>query len=518
MRFFQNFSIKSKLIGIILLVSILTLGTGFTLVIINNIETFKEDMLNNILVNARLFGDNCVTAMVFEDKKGAAEILQKLETIPSIMNGYVYDESGDLFAVYNRSGNKIIPPRLNEKPAAEFKGKYLHVVQPVIYQGQKYGTIYLRASTVVLDNKIKNYLITMMSLMVGLMLLSYFLAHKLQKILSGPILKLVNVTKKISKKADFSVRVEKEGNDEIGALYDGFNEMMEQIQMRRQERDKAEEELRNHQEHLEDLVKNRTSELEEKTLELEQANRRLKEADRLKSIFLASMSHELRTPLNSIIGFTGIILQGMSGEINEEQRKQLTMVKNSSNHLLSLINDLLDISKIESGKVELSLEEFGFNEVVEEVVDAFSPKISEKGLEFSMDIPEGIQLFSDRRRVKQVFMNLVSNAIKFTDQGSVKISGGILKDKILEVRVTDTGIGIKKEDLNKLFKPFQQIDASLTKRYEGTGLGLHLTKKLVALLGGNISAKSEYSKGSEFTFTLPLKYEEEQRNEKDSGG
>ena len=259
-------------------------------------------------------------------------------------------------------------------------------------------------------------------------------------------------------------------------------------------------------------------EIQKYTSELEKANILLKQADQYKSIFLASMSHELRTPLNSIIGFTGIILQGMSGEINEEQKKQLTMVKNSSNHLLSLINDLLDISKIEAGKVELSLEEFRLNDVVGEVIETFSTKVKEKGLGLLWEKTEVITLFSDRRRMRQILMNLLSNAIKFTDRGSVKIATGILEDRILEMRITDTGIGIKKEDMNKLFQPFQQIDMDLTKKHKGTGLGLHLTKKLVALLGGDISAESEYGRGSEFIFTLPLKYKKEQRNEENTGG
>ncbi len=268
-------------------------------------------------------------------------------------------------------------------------------------------------------------------------------------------------------------------------------------------------ELRKHQEHLEGLVKERTSGLEEKTIELEQANIRLQEMDRLKSVFLASMSHELRTPLNSIIGFTGIMLQGMAGEVNEEQRKQLTMVENSASHLLSLINDVLDISKVEAGKVELSLEEFRLDGIAGEVVETLSPAANEKGLELVTEVPDGVMLFSDRRRMKQVLMNLAVNAVKFTDQGNVTIAARVPGDENLEIRVTDTGMGIKKEHMDKLFQPFPQIDVSLNKRHEGTGLGLHLSKKLVNLLGGDISAKSEYGRGSEFTFTIPLRYNKE---------
>jgi signal transduction histidine kinase len=246
--------------------------------------------------------------------------------------------------------------------------------------------------------------------------------------------------------------------------------------------------------------------------ELTKANLRLQEMDRLKSVFLASMSHELRTPLNSIIGFTGIMLMGMAGELNEEQKRQLTMVKNSANHLLSLINDVLDISKIEAGKIELLPEEFSLDDVVREVIENVSPMATGKNLEVTTELPKDIKLFSDRRRIKQVLINLVSNAVKFTDQGSVKIAGRVLGDNNLEIRVIDTGRGIKEEDMGKLFQPFQRIDMSLAKSYtEGTGLGLYLTRNLANLLRGNIRAKSEYGKGSEFIFTVPLRYEGEKQ-------
>lgn len=257
-------------------------------------------------------------------------------------------------------------------------------------------------------------------------------------------------------------------------------------------------------------IKKAENELEEKTEDLRQANIRLQEADRLKSIFLASMSHELRTPLNSIIGFTGILLMGMVGEISDEQKQHLSKVERNANHLLSLINDILDISKIEAGKAEVSLEEFELGGVVREVIDSVSPMMKEKGLELITDVPDSILLLSDRRRVKQILMNLVSNAVKFTDQGNIKIAAKVIENEKVEIRVTDTGIGIKAEEMNKLFNPFQQIDISLTKRHEGTGLGLYLCKRLLALLGGDIRAKSEYGKGSEFTLIIPLKIEEKQ--------
>ena len=240
----------------------------------------------------------------------------------------------------------------------------------------------------------------------------------------------------------------------------------------------------------------------ERTEELSRTNIRLKELDRLKSMFIASMSHELRTPLNSIIGFTGIIMQGIAGEITEEQIKQLTFVKNSANHLLALINDIIDVSKIEAGNVELFIEEFDLSSLLQEVKDSLTVAADKKGLKMPLNMPEKLVIKSDERRVKQIIVNLVGNAVKFTDKGKIDVKVE-KKDKMVEVSVRDTGIGMREEDLDGLFKAFSQIHVGRTE--EGTGLGLYLSKKIADLLGGDISAESEFGKGSKFTFTLPLK-------------
>jgi PAS domain S-box-containing protein len=271
------------------------------------------------------------------------------------------------------------------------------------------------------------------------------------------------------------------------------------------EQKQAEEKMRQYADKLEQRVAKRTAQLEEKAKELEQANSQLKRADQLKSVFLASMSHELRTPLNSIIGFTGILLMEMAGKLNDEQKKQLKMVKDSADHLLNLINDILDISWIEAGRVDLSLEKFLLNDVLNEVTEIFSSQAAQKGLELIVNIPGKIFLFNDMRRIKQILINLVSNAVKFTEQGRITITSTILPDEKVEISVADTGIGIKEEFKDKLFNPFQQVDVNLTKQFEGTGLGLYLCKSLVNLLGGEISAQSQYKKGSVFIVILPLK-------------
>jgi len=262
-----------------------------------------------------------------------------------------------------------------------------------------------------------------------------------------------------------------------------------------EKRTRAEEALYKVHEELEVKVMERTS-------QLAQANLRLQELDQLKSMFIASMSHELRTPLNSIIGFSGVILQGIAGEVTEEQRKQLRIVKRSAYHLLDLINDIIDVSKIEAEKVELSIEHFDLPSLVREVKESFTLAAQEHGLALVLSTPDNLTIESDKRRVRQILANIVNNALKFTDQGKVEIKV-IKKGGVVKVLVMDTGIGIREKDMGRLLKAFSRIRTEGRIR-EGSGLGLYLSMKIADLLGGGISVESEFGKGSTFTFTLPL--------------
>jgi len=255
-------------------------------------------------------------------------------------------------------------------------------------------------------------------------------------------------------------------------------------------------ELDKYRGHLEELVRERTA-------ELEVAKTKAESADRLKSAFLATMSHELRTPLNSIIGFTGILLQRLGGPLNEEQDKQLKMVYNSARHLLELINDVLDISKIEAQQLNVVREDFSLCESVEKVARASQPLAQKKGIELSLMMDSRIgSIKSDRRRVEQILLNLIGNAVKFTDEGFVRITGKRTENRI-EIEVQDSGIGIKQENMGKLFSAFQQLEDTITRKHEGTGLGLSISQKLAFLLGGKIEAHSEWGRGSTFCLILP---------------
>ncbi len=242
-----------------------------------------------------------------------------------------------------------------------------------------------------------------------------------------------------------------------------------------------------------------------RTEELRLARDAAQSADRLKSAFLATMSHELRTPLNSIIGFSGILAQGLAGPLNAEQAKQLGMVRRSASHLLALINDVLDLSKIEAGQLQLFVEEFDVREAVEKVAALVQPQADAKELELSTVIGQEVgSLASDRRRVEQILLNLLSNALKFTEQGQVCVEV-TQTPRGLRFAVTDTGPGIAPEDLPRLFLPFSQVDAGLDRRHEGTGLGLSICKRLVEHLGGTIEVTSARGEGSTFRFELPLR-------------
>jgi PAS domain S-box-containing protein len=248
---------------------------------------------------------------------------------------------------------------------------------------------------------------------------------------------------------------------------------------------------------LEDRVRLRTAELVE-------ARDAAESADRLKSAFLATMSHELRTPLNSIIGFTGIVLQGLAGPLNKEQEKQLGMVQNSSRHLLALINDVLDISKIEAGQLDIYCASFPLLPAIQKTVFAIMPLAGKKGIAVRTELsPEVNEIVSDQRRVEQILLNLLGNAVKFTDQGEVVVQCRRHNDWIVTT-IRDTGIGIDPRYRQSIFEPFRQADTGLARKREGTGLGLSICKRLVELLGGYISLESTLDQGSTFSVRLPL--------------
>jgi two-component system sensor histidine kinase/response regulator len=248
------------------------------------------------------------------------------------------------------------------------------------------------------------------------------------------------------------------------------------------------------------------AELETINGEIALKNLELAEASRMKSAFIANMSHELRTPLNAIIGFTGALLMKLPGPLTVDQDRQLNTIRTSARHLLSLINDILDVAKIEAGKVTLTLERVQCQELLTQTADTLRPLAAQKGLDLSLALPDQpIVIDSDKRALTQIIINLVNNAIKFTDHGSVKVLLAQRMDGerlVTEFSVADSGSGIKPEDQPKLFQAFSQLDSTSTRHVEGAGLGLYLCQNLANLLGGKLSFSSEFGRGSVFTLTL----------------
>ena len=237
---------------------------------------------------------------------------------------------------------------------------------------------------------------------------------------------------------------------------------------------------------------------------IQEKNVELENASLAKDRFLAGMSHELRTPLNAILGFTGTLLMRLPGPLLDEQVDQLETIQSSARHLLSLINDMLDLAKIESGKVELQSEPVVLQTVIDEVLNALRALANDKGLDLSRVVPETeIVIHTDRRALRQILINLANNAIKYTDTGFVRVEIGTNGSGV-DISIVDSGIGIKPEHQQKLFLAFETVDPSSTRRFEGAGLGLHLSQKLAVLLGGRVRLSSAFGEGSTFTVTLPL--------------
>jgi signal transduction histidine kinase/CheY-like chemotaxis protein len=335
-------------------------------------------------------------------------------------------------------------------------------------------------------------------------LLAIFITNFIvRRFIRKPLNTLVEATHRFAKGE--MPQIEKYPSDEIGTLIQTFNSMVNEVAKSKME---LEKELTRRARLLE--------ERDELVALLQKANKQLKELDTLKSAFIANMSHELRTPMNAIIGYTDLLLDEIDGPLNEDQKASLKKVAANARHLLQLINDVLDISKIESGKIELRLKEVDLREIIEGIMVTFEPLIIKKGLTFSLSIESGAEkLYVDEDKTKQILINLISNAVKFTHQGGITITAKVSergKDKdgnpqFIEIAVTDTGIGIKKEDLDKIFDKFAQADVSTTRQYEGTGLGLSIVRGLTALHKGMVWAESEVGKGSTFYVLLPFKKE-----------
>jgi len=486
----SDWSIRQKLIGFATATTAVALLLAVAGLLTYDYYTFREAKLTSAAAITELVGLNSAASLTFEDKEGARKLLQSLRVKPAVVGACLYRADGTLFVCYERTGaaGTFMPPPPRDDSGA-FEDNRLRVFRKIVLDGELVGRIYVESDLSELRARLVSFawilgVILIASIAVTLMLSSY-----LERIISGPILRLAEVAYRVSTLKDYTVRAAGHGTDEVGRLVIGFNEMLATIQSRDQQ--------------LEQDLRLRTR----MNAELAVATKHAEEGSRAKSEFLANMSHEIRTPMNGIIGMTELAL---ATELTSEQREYLSMVKSSADALVTVINDVLDFSKIEAGKLELDPVNFALRSVLDDTIKSLALRAHQKGLELlcrvGPDVPETV--LGDPGRLRQVLLNLVGNAVKFTEQGEVLVQvtldGETDEGVDLHFEVRDTGIGIPAEKQTTIFEAFAQADGSTTRKYGGTGLGLTIATKLVTMMNGQISVESEAGHGTTFHFTARL--------------
>jgi len=503
-----NNSISRKLTWMNMLVSGAALLLACASFITYDMVTFRATMVRNLSTQAQIIGSNSVSALLFNDPQSAENTLSALKAAHNILSAGIYSKDGVLFASYSRNPgdhNLAIPSLLRGQLEIHwFKNKEVVLVRSIVFEGKPTGTVCIRSDVKELDSRLKRYVV-IASIVLAVCLVAVLLVSSIfRRAVADPIIQLAEVARAVSREKNYAVRAPRTNDSgELAILIDAFNEMLVQIQQN-------ERALREARDDLEQRVVERTAELEKAKREVEtfsfsilRAKEELERASKFKDQFLSTMSHELRTPLNAVLGFSELLTEERYGPLNERQQRYIKHIHTGGKHLLRLINDILDLSKIEAGRLQLTIENVPVPTSFAEVVDIMRSLADKKSQTLLQEAPSGLSVRADPTRFKQVLMNLIGNAIKFTPEGGeIRLSAHRL-ESVVRVEVRDSGPGIPVEEQQRIFEAFYRLGET-DKKTEGTGLGLAITRRLVELHGGTLGLESQPGSGSCFFFTLPV--------------
>ena len=483
-------SIRSRLTAIIMAASTISVLLTTIIISIIGVYNLKVGMMDELSLSASIVGDRNTAALLFNDDKLAESNMRVFSARSSILQACLYDKDGHVFASYGNEQENITPHCPGDLHERTVMGEQaLEVMKPIVKMGERIGTIYIESDLHEIAAYIQKQTYIAVVVTLAVLFVSYLLAVVLQQGISKPVLSLAATAREISLNKDYSIRANPFGNrsapdnNEIKVLTDSFNAMLQEIG----ERD---------------------SRLRQQNIELERARDAAEAANRAKSQFLANISHELRTPLNAIIGFSSILMNQLFGPLGDAKYMEYSKdINESGSHLLDIINDILDLAKAEAGKLTLNLEEVHVGKAIAKCVTILSDRATKGKVVIALDVPRNLpSLMADRLRFIQIVLNILSNAVKFTEEGGKVHIRASLREGThqMAIVISDTGIGMAKEDVDKAFQSFGQVDSGLNRKYEGTGLGLPLTKKLMELHGGGISIDSEPGVGTRVTLMFPL--------------
>jgi len=509
-------SIREKLVTIVMSTTAAALTVSLGLVVAYDLRSYQRSLQNDLATQAELVGHMTSAALAFDDPRLARENLSLLRTRPSLRAAALYDEQGTLFAWYVAPGERAAFPPSARKEGRGKEGDDLVLYKPIKENGEVLGTVYLRSENLLIE-RMRDYLLIAIGVAMLALLTAWLLVRRLGHTITTPIDAITNIARDVVATRNYSRRAPRISEDEAADLVDSFNAMLAEIELRTralessnreiareaQERARARQEVMRLNEQLEGRVHERTMQLELANSELELAIEEARAANQAKSAFLSSMSHELRTPLNAILGFAQILSSNAMPTTPEQKLEFSNHILKSGRHLLTLINEILDLAKVEAGALTLSMEAVDLGEVLAECRTMIEPLAAARGIRVLFpDGCHGMQLRADRTRLKQVLLNLLSNAVKYNREG-----GAVVLDCLdagpqrLRLSVRDTGMGLESGQVAALFQPFNRLGQEGGTQ-EGTGIGLVVTRRLVELMGGEIGVTSSPGVGSVFWIEL----------------